>query len=137
MAYVFVYPIWDIAGVNAQIIHMLNGNMKIRCRIFIGNLITVSKQIKRCSEVSTGVHKPLHPKVHQSETQIEENSNDDIVSLTSRGKKKMCKVLCIQVSCLSKYFHKCCEKYLCLQQSTIVCNDCYKGCAKPTIEDSD
>ena len=85
------YTIWDVAGVNAQIIHMPNSNMKIRHRIFIRNLVTqlVSKQIKRCSEVSTGVHKPLHLKLHQSETQIDENSNDDIdtVSPTSRKKK--------------------------------------------------
>ena len=41
------------------------------------------------------------------------------------------------LSCLSKYFCKCCEKYLCLEHSNIVCHDCYKRFAKPAIDDTD
>ena len=60
--------------------HMLNSNVKIRGRIFIRNLLTqlVSEQIKRHSEISTGVHEPLHPKLHQFQTQLEGSSGDDV-----------------------------------------------------------
>ena len=38
----------------------------------------VSEQIKRHSEISTGVHEPLHPKLHQFQTQLEGSSGDDV-----------------------------------------------------------
>ena len=63
---VIFHIILNITGINAQTI-LLNSNVKIRCRIFIRNLIIllVSEQIKRHSEISTGVHKPVHLKLHQ------------------------------------------------------------------------
>ena len=100
------YTILNIAGINAQTIHMLNSNVKIRNRIFIRNLVTqlVSKQIKRCSEVSTGVHKPLHLKLHQFQTQIEGNSNDNRDTTPSTNRKSVCYVLCTQNKLLIKIF---------------------------------
>ena len=72
--------ILNIAGINALTIHMLNSNVKIRHRIFIRNLMMqlVSEQIERHSEISTDVHMPSQLKLHQFQTQIEVNSNDDI-----------------------------------------------------------
>ena len=42
-------------------------NKGTKYRMFIRNLLTqlVSEQIKRHSEISTGVHKPVHLKLHQ------------------------------------------------------------------------
>ena len=68
---VIFYTILNIAGINARTIAMLNSNMKIRHRILNRNLVMwlVSEKIKRRSEISTGVHKPLHLKL-QFQTQI-------------------------------------------------------------------
>ena len=122
------YTILNIAGINAQTIHMLNSNVKIRNRIFIRSLIMqlVSEQIKKCSEISTGVHKPLHLQLHQFQTQIEGNStgNTDMVPLICRKRKRRVRCYASKISCLSKYFYKCCEKYLCFEYSNTVCNDC-------------
>ena len=44
---VMFYTVLNIAGINAQTIHMLNSNVKIRHGIFIRNLMQlVSEQIK-------------------------------------------------------------------------------------------
>ena len=89
---VILYRILSIAGINAQTIHVLKSNVKIRHRIFIRNLIMqlLSEQIQRCSEISTGVHKFLHLKLHEFQTQMEGNSNYDVnmASSTSRKEEK-------------------------------------------------
>ena len=71
--------------------------VEIKHRIFIRNLTMqlVSEQIKRCSEISTGAHKPLHLKLHQFQTQIEGISNDDINTAppTNRQRKNVLGVM--------------------------------------------
>ena len=47
----------------------------------------VSEQIKRCLEISTDVHKPLHLILHQLQTQIEGNFND-IIQLPRQAEKE-------------------------------------------------
>ena len=91
---VIFYKILNIAAISAQTIHMLNSNVKISCRIFIRNLITrlVSEQIKKHSEISTGVHKPIHLKLHQFQKEVEGNSTNDIdmAPSTEGEKEKIC-----------------------------------------------
>ena len=90
------YTTVNIAGTNAQTVRMLNGNVKIRHRTFIGNPVThlVSEQINRHSETSTGVHKPLHLKLHQFQSQIGGNPNDDIDTVPSKSRKRKRCVRC-------------------------------------------
>ena len=89
---VILYRILSIAGINAQTIHVLKSNVKIRHRIFIRNLMMqlVSEQIERHSEISTDVHMPSQLKLHQFQTQIEGNSNDHIDTGLLTSRKKMC-----------------------------------------------
>ena len=86
------YTILNIAGINTETIHILNSNIKIRCRIFIRTLVRhlVSEQMKRHLEISTGMHEHLHLKLHPFQTQIEGNSNDNIDTApsTSRTRKR-------------------------------------------------
>ena len=114
---------------------------EIRCRIFIRNLIMqlLSGQIKRHPEISTGVHKPLHLKLHQFQSQIGGNPNDDIDTVPSKSRKRKRCVRCYasKMSRSSKYFGRCCENYLCLEHSDIVCDNWYRCFTKPNIEDSD
>ena len=88
----YIYTILNIVGISAQTMHMLNSNAKIRCRIFIRNVVMqlVSEQIKKHSEISTVMHKPLNLKHHQFQTQIEGNSNDHIDTGLLTSRKKMC-----------------------------------------------
>ena len=83
------YTTVNIAGTNAQTVRMLNGNVKIRHRTFIGNPVThlVSEQIKRHSEISTGVHKPLHLQLHQFQSQIGGNSNNNMDTASRKRKR--------------------------------------------------
>lgn len=138
---VIFYTILNIAGVNAQIIYMKNNakNDILRRRMFIRKLITelLSEQIKRRSENTTGVHKPLHLKLQQFHKQSEENEETDTTASTSNKRKRCSTCSASKKSRLSKYFCKCCEKYLCLEHSNIICDNCYNRFANQMTEESD
>ena len=127
MAYGYIYTIFNIAEINVQTTHMLKSSVKIRHRIFFRNLITqlVSEQIKR--------HKP--PQVCLSlytwnfisfKHKLKEILTTTEIQLP-RQTEKVC-VMCYvpKTSCSSKYFGKCCGKYVCLEHSDTVCDDCHK-----------
>ena len=115
-------------------------HVKIRCRIFIRNLIMqlmfFAEQIKRCSEISTGVHKPLHLKLHQFQTQIEGNSNDNRDTTPSTNRKSVCYVLCTQNKLLIKIFWQVLWK-VCVPWAQRYClRWLSQTFAEPAIEDS-
>ena len=112
---------------------------KNKVKIFIRSLVMqlVSEQIKRHAKISMGVHKLLHLKLHQFQTQIEGNSYNNIGITPWTSRKRCVRCYASKMSHLSKYFCQCCEKCLCLEHSNIVCDDSYKCFARPAIEDSD
>ena len=111
---IMVYTIFNISGINPQTIHMVNNNVKIRHKIFIRNLVIhlVSEQIKRCSQIFSGVPKTLHLQLHQFQRQMEWNSNNDIdTSPPQAGKKTCVRCYASKTSCLLKYIFKYCEPW--------------------------
>lgn len=77
---IIFYTVLNIAGINAQIIHMLNQNVKVRRRVFIKNLVTqlVSDHMRRRSDIITGIHNTLQIKLQNSCGSDTENSNRHI-----------------------------------------------------------
>ena len=64
----------------------------------------VSEQIKRHSEIATGVHKAFTPEISTISNKSEGNSNDNRDTTPSTNRKSVCYVLCTQNKLLIKIF---------------------------------
>ena len=71
----------------------------------------------------------VHSKDSDTELDISSEESEDELDVNEEYTSKM--------SHLWKYLCKCYEKYLCLEHSNIVCDDCNKHFAKPAIKNSD
>lgn len=139
---VIFYALLNIGGINAQIIHMLNQNVKIRRRRFIRNLSDqlLSEQIRCRADITTGIHKPLHLKLQSLQKPKEGNSSNDPdpdIQLVGNKRKRCSSCYASKTTRLSKYYCKCCKTFLCLEHSTIICYSCYSSFTNPPTDDSD
>lgn len=137
---VIFYMVLNVGGINGQCIHMLNKNVKIRRRMFLKNLSLqlIADQIKRRSEMTSGIHRPLHLRLHTLQhSEDASSSRNPELNVTDHTRKRCSSCYASKTTRLSKYFCKNCKTFLCLEHSTIVCICCFNRLTNPNPDDSD
>lgn len=95
----------------------------------------LSDQITRRSEVTTGVHKPLHLKLQEFQKLSEGNANNKNMPTTSK-KRKRCATCFHPQQLVYQNISVNVVKRFCLEHSNIICDTCYDNFKNPSTENS-